>query len=153
MKDSLWSIDLFRCESILLKTHWVLVVLDQFTRRIIGFGVHVGDVDGVACAACSTVQSQLWAPQGISALTTIHFSSITGGGPISEFLRLMRSIPFPIHRSLILLIERLIGTIRREYLDHTLFWNATDLERKLSDFQSYYNLHRTHSSLGGDTPA
>ena len=50
-------------------------------------------------------------------------------------------------------IERLIGSIRREYLDQTLFWNATDLERKLSDFQSYYNLHRTHSSLGGNTPA
>ena len=37
LKDSLWSIDLFRCESILLNTHWVLVVMDQFTRRIIGF--------------------------------------------------------------------------------------------------------------------
>ena len=48
MKDSLWSVDLFRCESILLKTHWVLLVMDQFTRRIIGFGVHVGDVDGIA---------------------------------------------------------------------------------------------------------
>jgi hypothetical protein len=47
-KDSLWSIDLFRCESILLNTHWVLVVMDQFTRRIIGFGVHAADVDGVA---------------------------------------------------------------------------------------------------------
>ena len=39
-KDSLWSIDLFRCESILLNSHWV--VMDQFTRRIIGFGVHAG---------------------------------------------------------------------------------------------------------------
>jgi len=35
MKDSLWSVDLFCCESILLKTHWVMVVMDQFTRRII----------------------------------------------------------------------------------------------------------------------
>ena len=41
-------VDLFRCESILLKTHWVLVVMDQFARRIIGYGVHTGDVDGVA---------------------------------------------------------------------------------------------------------
>ena len=47
-KDSLWSVDLFRCESILLKTHRVLVVMDQFTRRIIGFAVHVGDVDGLS---------------------------------------------------------------------------------------------------------
>ena len=41
-KDSLWSrdagpVDLFRCESILLKSHWVMVVMDQYTRRIIGF--------------------------------------------------------------------------------------------------------------------
>src|SRR6516165_2099380 len=48
MKDSLWSGDLFRCESIILRTHWVLVVMDQFTRRIIGFGVHPGAVDGAA---------------------------------------------------------------------------------------------------------
>ena len=31
---------MFRCESILLKTHWVMVVMDQYTRRIIGFAVH-----------------------------------------------------------------------------------------------------------------
>ncbi len=48
MKDSLWSVDLFRCESISLKSHWVLVVMDQYTRRIIGFGVHAGAVDGKA---------------------------------------------------------------------------------------------------------
>jgi len=45
-KDSLWSADLLLCESILLKSHWVLVVMDQYTRRIIGFGVNAGDVDG-----------------------------------------------------------------------------------------------------------
>ena len=57
MKDSLWSVDMFRCESIRLESHWVLVVMDQFTRRLIGFGVHAGDVDGVAlcCICCSSV--------------------------------------------------------------------------------------------------
>lgn len=35
-KDSLWGIDLFRCESILLKSYWIMVVMDQYTRRIIG---------------------------------------------------------------------------------------------------------------------
>jgi putative transposase len=45
-KDSLWSVDLFRCESLILKTHWVMVVMDQFTRRIIGFAVQAGAVDG-----------------------------------------------------------------------------------------------------------
>src|SRR4051812_39600893 len=46
-KDSLWSLDLFRCESAILRTHWVLVVMDQWTRRIVGFGVHRGVVAGV----------------------------------------------------------------------------------------------------------
>lgn len=32
-KDSLWSIDLFRCESILLRSHWVLIVMDQFCDK------------------------------------------------------------------------------------------------------------------------
>jgi putative transposase len=50
-------------------------------------------------------------------------------------------------------IERLIGTIRREFLDHILFWNTLDLERKLELFKDYYNESRTHASLSGNTPA
>jgi putative transposase len=49
-------------------------------------------------------------------------------------------------------VERLIGTIRREFLDHVPFWNARDLERKLADFQAYYNAARSHASLTGHTP-
>jgi putative transposase len=45
-KDSLWSMDLFRCESLTLKTHWVMVVMDHITRRLIGFAVHRGIPDG-----------------------------------------------------------------------------------------------------------
>jgi hypothetical protein len=47
-KDSLWSLDLFRCESILLFSHWVLLVMDVFTRRIIGFGVERANIDGIS---------------------------------------------------------------------------------------------------------
>src|SRR5213593_4792406 len=50
------------------------------------------------------------------------------------------------------LVERLIGTIRREFLDHVLFWTAADLESKLSDFRNYYNKLRVHSSLDGEAP-
>ena len=37
-----------RCESAVLHTYWVLVVMDHWTRRIVGFGVYRGVVDGVA---------------------------------------------------------------------------------------------------------
>jgi hypothetical protein len=49
-------------------------------------------------------------------------------------------------------VERLIGSIRRELLDHTLIWTATDLENKLRDYHGYYNEHRTHSGRDGSTP-
>ena len=51
-----------------------------------------------------------------------------------------------------LLVESLIGTIRRECLDRTLLWTAADLEQKLLEFQRYFNGHRTHAGLGGRTP-
>jgi len=50
-------------------------------------------------------------------------------------------------------VERLIGTIRRECLDRTLFWTAADLERKLFEFQCSYNGYRVHAGLAGRPPA
>jgi putative transposase len=49
-------------------------------------------------------------------------------------------------------VERLIGTIRREYLDHLLIWNAIDLKRKLEEFRIYCNESHVHQSLSGSTP-
>ena len=49
-------------------------------------------------------------------------------------------------------VERLIGTIRREFLDQAFFCNSVDLEQKLTSFRDYYNGSRVHSSLGGETP-
>ena len=50
-------------------------------------------------------------------------------------------------------VERLIGTVRREYLDRTLFWNQGDLERKLEHYKDYYNHYRCHTGLARATPA
>jgi hypothetical protein len=46
-------------------------------------------------------------------------------------------------------VERLVGTMRREFLHHVLFWNAGDLERELADFQAHYNAARSHAVIGG----
>jgi len=50
-------------------------------------------------------------------------------------------------------VERLIGTIWREYLDRVLLWNVPDLTRKLAAFRDYYNADRVDRSLNGTTPA
>jgi hypothetical protein len=48
--------------------------------------------------------------------------------------------------------QKLIGSLRREYLDHLLFWTTSDLENKLLDFRTYFNNDRTHTSREGRTP-
>ena len=150
-KDSLWSADLFRCESILLNSYWVLVIMDQFTRRIVGFGIHCGNVDGpTVCRMFNDAFDRQRPPRYLS----------TDHDPLSEFhrwkanLRILeideiKTIPHvPISHPF---VERLIGTTRREFLDHVLFWNSRDLKRKLTDFQRDYNAERVHASLGGET--
>jgi transposase InsO family protein len=49
-------------------------------------------------------------------------------------------------------VERVIGTVRRECLDHALILNETHLRRLLSNFAGYYNANRTHLSLEKDAP-
>jgi Integrase core domain len=62
----------------------------------------------------------------------------------------IKSIPYvPLSHPF---VERLIGTLRREYLDHMLFWTAAHLENKLLDFRTHFNCHRTHTSREGRTP-
>ena len=151
-KDSLWSIDLFRCESILLCSHWVMVVVDVFTRRIIGFAVELAHLDGVSvCRMFKRAISRQPLPKYLS----------TDNDPLFRFHRWLanlrvleieeiKSIPHtPISHPV---VERLIGTLRREYLDRVFFWNAANLTRKLAAFLDYYNEGRVHRSLDGSTP-
>ncbi len=151
-KDSLWSIDLFRCESITLTSYWVLLVMDQWSRKIMGFGIKTGPVNGpVLCRMFHQIITSACSPKYLS----------TDHDPLFRFrrwkanLRILdieeiKTIPFtPISHPF---IERLIGTLRREYLDQTFFWNSVDLQRKFHQFQEYYNQYRVHSALEGDAP-
>jgi transposase InsO family protein len=114
-KDSLWSVDLFRCESLILKTHWVMVAMDQFTRRIMGFAVQLGPVDGpTLCRMFNEV---------IAGAPTLPRHLSSDRDPLFEFhrwkanLRILdvkeiKTVPYvPLSHPF---VERLIGTVRRE---------------------------------------
>ena len=155
MGDQLQAVEsrlLFRCESVALRTYWVLVVMDQYTRRIIGFGIQPDVVDGLAlCRMFKQAIRGASLPKYLSSdhdpLYRFHQWGanlrILGVTEIKTVPYLPWSHPF---------IERLIGTIRRECLDRLLFWTATDLETKLIAFRDYYNRHRSHAGLKGNTP-
>jgi hypothetical protein len=49
-------------------------------------------------------------------------------------------------------VERVIGTLRRECVDHVIVWNERALRRILRAYLPYYHDWRTHLSLGTDAP-
>ena len=146
------------CRSVPLRihpsvSHWVLLVMDVYTRRLIGFGVERANIDGVSvCRMFNRAIAGQRLPKHVS----------TDHDPLFRFHRWLanlrvleieevKSVPYaPVSHPF---IERLIGTVRREYLDQVFFWNAIDLARKLAEFRDYYNAHRVHRSLAGTTPA
>jgi hypothetical protein len=147
-KDSLWSLDLFRCESAVLRSHWVLVVMDHCTRRIVGFAVHRGVVDGVGlCRMFNRATRGQSSPKYLSSDhdPLYRFHQWQANLRILD-VREIKTVPYaPLSHPF---VERLIGTIRRECLDRSLFWTAADLEMKLLDFQRYYNDHRMRGWTG-----
>ena len=76
--DSLWSVDLFRCESIGLRSYWVLVVMDQFTRRFVGIGVHAGAL--TSADVCRMFNAAIYRHGTPGHLSTYH-------DPLFEALR------------------------------------------------------------------
>ena len=48
--------------------------------------------------------------------------------------------------------ERVIGTLRRECLDHVIAVNERQVQRVLDEYRRYYNRSRTHLSLKKDAP-
>jgi transposase InsO family protein len=118
------SCDLFRCESATLRTHWVLVVMDQFTRRIVGFGVQGGIVDGAAL--CGMFQ------RAIRGQTTPNYLS-TDNDPLYRFhqwqanLRVLevaeiKTVPYV--------------PLSQDYASHCTSWvrcDATSLARRRCD--------------------
>ena len=49
-------------------------------------------------------------------------------------------------------VERIIGSIRRECLDHVIIFNERQLRRVLSSYFQYHHQTRTHLSLDKDCP-
>lgn len=129
-----------------------MVVIDQFTRRIIGFSIQKGNCDCIAyCRLFNQIISGRALPTYLSSdndpLFLFHRWKanlrIVGVEEIKFVPGVPTSHPF---------IERTIGSVRRECLDQQLFFNRRDLQNKLNTYQKYFNETRGHSSMKMKTP-
>lgn len=144
------SVDFFTVPTIRFQVLYGFLVLAHDRRRILHFNVTAHPT------AAWTVQQLREAfpfdqiPQYLLRDRDRIFGEEFGKGVqamgIQEVLSAPRS---PWQRAY---VERVIGTIRRECLDHVIVFNEASLYQHVKRFLEYYHESRTHLSLGKDAP-
>ena len=147
---SLVSVDFFTVPTVLFKVLFVFVVLAHDRRRVVH--VNVTDSPTAQWTAQQLVEAFPWetAPRYLlrdrDAVYGVAFLRRAHSLGIHEVKTAPRS---PWQNPY---VERLIGTLRRECLDHMVVLNETHLRRLLRDYLAYYHRCRTHLALEKDAP-
>jgi putative transposase len=148
--EQMASIDFFLVPTATFRVLFVFVVLSHARRRVLHFQV-------------TEHPSQEWTMQQMreafpwdhgcryllrdrDAIYGGDWLAMTKGMGMEEVLTAPRS---PWQNPY---VERLIGSIRRECLDHIIVWNERSLRRILQSYFAYYQRSRTHLALGKDAP-
>jgi transposase InsO family protein len=148
--QTLVAVDFFTVPTVMFKVLFVFVVLAHDRRRVVR--VNVTDAPTAQWTAQQLVEAFPWeiAPRYVlrdrDAVYGVAFSSRVQSLGIREVKTAPRS---PWQNPY---VERLIGTLRRECLDHMVVLNETHLRRLLRDYLAYYHSVRTHLSLDKDSP-
>jgi putative transposase len=144
------SIDFFTVPTAQLRVLFVLVVLAHHRRRVLHF--NVTEHPTAAWTAQQIVDSfpddtaPAYLLRDRDAIYGDSFRQRVKGMRIHEVLTAVRSPwqnPFA---------ERLIGSIRRECLDHVVVLGERHLRRTLTAYFAYYHRSRTHLALDKDAP-
>lgn len=147
---SLVSVDFFTVPTIRFQVLYVFLVLAHDRRRILHFNVTAHPT--AEWTAQQLHEAFPWdtAPRYLlrdrDRIFGDDFVEQVKAMGIQEVLSAPRS---PWQRAY---VERVIGTIRRECLDHVIVFNQATLYQHLKAFAAYYHESRTHLSLDKDTP-
>jgi len=144
------SIDFFTVPTIRFQVLYVLLVLAHDRRRIVHFNVTAHPTAAWTAQQLREAFPFDQAPQYLlrdwDRIFGAEFSQQVADLGTEEVLGAPRS---PWQRAY---VERVIGTIRRECLDHVIVFNEASLYRHMTSFLAYYHKSRTHLSLRKDTP-
>jgi transposase InsO family protein len=147
---SLASIDFFTVPTATFRVLYVFFVLANDRRRLLHF--NVTEHPGAAWTAQQIVEAfpEDTAPKHMvrdrDGIYGNQFRRRIRGLGIDEVLTAPRS-PWQNPYA-----ERLVGSVRRECLDHMIVLGEKHLRRILTAYFSYYHKSRTHLSLGKDAP-
>jgi transposase InsO family protein len=146
----LWAADVFTVPTLTFKTLYVLVFIAHGRREL----VHV-NVTASPTAAWVWRQLIEATPWGNKPHHLLHDRDTVYGRDFRQ--RTLRfgidSIATPVRAPRAnAVVERVIGTLRRECLDHVIVLDEQHLASVLTEFVRYYNVERPHRTLGLQTP-
>jgi transposase InsO family protein len=144
------SIDFFVLPTATFRLLFVFVVLQHERRQIAHFGVTANPT-----AAWVVQQITEAFPWDTSPRYMIRDRDSVYGAVVRARVKLMgieEVVTAPRSPWQNPFVERAIGSIRRECLDHVIVLNERHLRRILASYFNYYHRSRTHLSLGKDTP-
>jgi transposase InsO family protein len=150
-RDVTWAIDFLTVTAISLATIYVFLVFEHGRRRVLHLAT-------TRSPTMEWVIQQLRNAMPFGEQPRYLFRDNDGiyGHGVALFLKscgireVRTAIRSPWQSPY---IERFIGTLRRELLNHVIVLSEAHLERMLREFiEEYYHVGRPHQGLGGDTP-
>ena len=143
--------DLLTVQTLTSRILYVFVVLSHDRREILHFGITANSTDDwlsrqIRIAFSGSARAPRFLRRDRDSSYGIDFSTVLKDLGI----RTLRSSPQSPWQNAH--VERVIGTIRRECLDHVIVLSAAGLRTILTEYVEYYNSGRAHQSLAGMQP-
>ena len=144
------SIDFFTVPTATFRVLFVFVVLSHNRRRI----VHVNVTAHPTAAWTAQQLREAWPWDTAPRFVIRDRDAIYGSNPrrTAQQMGVEEVLTAPCSPWQNPFVERVIGSLRRECLDHVIVWNERALRRHLQRYLTYYHEWRTHLSLDKDAP-
>jgi transposase len=152
--ESILAVDFFTVETVCLRSYYVLVFISLASRRVQYVAVTANPTSAWVCQQARNLLMDLddrhehmrFLIHDRDAKFTRAFDELLGSADI----RAVRT-PYQTPKANAV-VERFIGSARRECLDHLLILGQRHLLRVLAVYVSHYNAHRPHRALGLRAP-
>jgi transposase InsO family protein len=152
--EAILATDFFTVDLLDGTSAYVLAVIEHATRRIRVLGVTDHPTNGwvtqIARNLLMDLDGHVDTVKFLIRDRDTNFTTAFDAVFTNVGIRILRS-PIQAPRANAIM-ERWIGSCRRELLDQTLIWNQHHLRQVLREYETHHNTHRPHRSLGQAAP-
>jgi putative transposase len=154
---SLYSMDFMTLDTLFGKRFYLLVILELRSRKIVKWSLTQYPTrefvrQRIIDFSYDYPDKKYLIHDNAAQFTTIDFNQyrITGisTSPYAPKAGRKQAFCSPLHPGMNAHVERVIGTIRREALDHFLLFSEKQVSKIINEFVHYYNNFRTHQGIG-----